>query len=88
MMKPNRTDCICKTWATDDAGLDALLGHHHNCPLAPDALATVRGLVREMVTGIDYWAADCDGVHPMLWPDYQKARMLGGQWPDEEETLT
>ena len=76
--------CECRTWATDDMGLDAVLGHHHRCPHAPDPEAALRGLVRELAEGIDCWAQDCDGVHPRVWAAYRKAKLLSGQIVQED----
>jgi len=77
--------CECRTWATDDMGIDAVLGHHHHCPLAPDPVAALRDLVRDLVEGMDYWAQDCDGVHPRAWTAYRKAKLLSGQIVQEVE---
>ena len=72
------TACDCKTWASDDIGLDRVLGHHHRCVLAPDPATALRALVADLCAGMDQWAHDCDGVHPAVWDAYRKAKLLGG----------
>jgi len=74
----SKSPCPCRYWATDDAGLDALLGHHHACAESPDITTALRGLIRQLCDGIDAWAADCDGVHPAAWDAYRKAKLLCG----------
>ena len=81
-------ECECKTWATDDIGLDAVMGHHHRCVLAPDPVAALRRLVRELTDGMDYWAQDCSGVHPRVWDAYRKAKLLCGQFVDDPANTT
>ena len=76
-------DCECKTWATDDIGLDSVLGHHHGCRHAPNAVTALRGLIRDLTDGMDYWAQDCDGVHPRAWDAYRRAKLLCGQIVDD-----
>jgi len=78
-------DCECKTWCTDDYGLDSVLGHHHRCPHAPDPVAALRRLVRELTDGMDVWAQDCGGVHPAAWDAYRRAKLLGGVFVDDQE---
>ena len=72
------SECVCKTWASDDVALDVVLGHHHNCDQGPNAVWVLRNLVKELLTGMDVWARDCDGIHPAVWMAYKKARVLGG----------
>jgi hypothetical protein len=74
----------CHTWCSDDIGLDAVLGHHHHCPHAPDPVRALRGLVRDLATGMDVWAADCDGIHPAAWEAYRRAKLLGGEFVRDE----
>ena len=80
-------DCECKTWASDDIGLDAVLGHHHNCPrVSPSfAVGTLRNLIRDLCRGMDAWAQDCGGVHPAVWDAYRRAKLLGGVFVDDKE---
>ena len=78
------TDCECKTWATDDLGLDGVLGHHHRCQHAPDAVGALRRLVRDLCSGMDVWAQDCDGVHHAAWDAYRRAKLLCGEFVQDD----
>ena len=78
-------DCECKTWASNDIGLDALLGHHRTCPSAPDESGTLRSLIADLCRGMDAWAHDCGGVHSSVWDAYRKAKLLGGVFVDDKE---
>lgn len=66
-------DCECKTWAVSDATATLLgNGHHQNCyAFAPDVGAMA--LLRELVRGIRWWAAQEDGVPDEVWEAYKKA---------------
>ena len=63
--------CECKTWAR--VGGDLLwLSHHPNCDrYKPEP--EVRRLLLRLIEGIEEWANDEDGVHPMCWDAYREA---------------
>lgn len=80
------SECNCKTWASDNIGLDMLLGHHHKCPFAPPVLQAMQTLIAELCCGIKTWAADEDGVHPAVWDAYVKASAICGDFDPIRQT--
>jgi hypothetical protein len=80
-------DCECKHWATLD-GAAQFLGNGHN----PRCLHFVGGvggmeLLRDLVKGIRWWAAQEGGVPDELWEAYRKAVFIteGRFLPENQE---
>jgi len=71
--------CDCLTKTSRDVLLVALTGHHEDCPHRPPLERVFRDLLKELVSGIDAWAAEEDGVHPDLWDAYCKAKAVLGE---------
>lgn len=69
--------CECAGWAR--SGQRFATQHHPNCQhYAPEADA--RELIEALLTGINNWACDCDGIPDEMWVDVQRARAAIGLW--------
>jgi hypothetical protein len=62
---------ICMNWARE-ASSD-LSAHHPHCPRREPNLLAVLGA---LVTGIEKWAREEDGVPDWLWEAYRAAKAL------------
>lgn len=74
-------DCECAGWARTDS---FIWTHHPVCALH-DPTADVLSYLRELVRGIEAWAADEDGVHDACWDVYRRAKLVLGE-PVKEAT--
>jgi hypothetical protein len=65
--------CDCVSWATSDA-MASLCGngHHVACPHFVPTVGAVE-LLKQLATGIKWWADQEDGVPDELWEPYKKA---------------
>jgi len=77
--------CECQNWCDIDLKHRIATGHAKTCPNAPDYAASMEKLINELLTGIDEWAQDCDGVHEALWFAYRKAKLLNGVFVFDED---
>lgn len=68
----NENQCDCITWGNDGSKSKLRLSHHPNCKKY-DAENELKELLVKLVDGIEWWANDCDGVHPDCWKAYVKA---------------
>ena len=76
--------CECVNWAR--AGIFPLTAHHPNCAKY-NPVKDCMEIIRPLLKGIEYWAADEDGVHPECWTAYKRAKEFVGEFnyiPDEE----
>lgn len=67
--------CECARWARGNQSL--ITSHHPNCKkynLEKDA----KEVIEKLITGIDEWSSDEDGVHPKCWNAYLYAQLFVG----------
>ena len=68
---------ICAEWAHQ--GNDLFLSHHRDCPnYNPEA--DIKKLLLDLISGIEAWAADEDGLHPEIEKAYVAACCTVGQF--------
>jgi len=86
--KPTSGGCDCADWCDISPHFRVLTGHHETCPLRGDITVAWKQLVRELVQGMQSWAADDGGVHPDAWDAYLKGKVLLGEfdWGKDDET--
>lgn len=74
--KMSETNCECGTWACMD--LQALmLGNGHNPTCAHyKANQGAVSLLAQLITGIEWWASQEDGVPEELWEPYSRAAFI------------
>lgn len=80
--EPTPTDCECMDWGRN--GLTLLTGHHRHCPKYRIDAEGMR-LLRNLLDGIEEWAADEDGVHWECWDAYRQACLALGRPVSLEE---
>lgn len=68
--------CECAGWA-QGGGLIATK-HHPSCARYTP-MRDAREIIDALLTGIEAWAADEDGVHPECWGAYERACLVTGQ---------
>ena len=72
-------DCECLSWARSDEYI-FLTEHHPNCKNY-DLIGDSIKLIEKLVSGIELWASEEDGVPDFLWDTYQQARLVLGKSP-------
>ena len=80
-------ECECVNWCSEDVISVILTGHHENC--VNKKISEREGflnLLRELIRGIECWAADEDGIHPDCWKVYSNVKILLGEKIKEENT--
>ena len=80
--------CDCLRWAQTDFVHFAITGHHPDCPHSPSVANEAFGIIKELVTAMEAWAADEDGVHPDAWGIYCESKMMvcPGWMPPKEDS--
>jgi hypothetical protein len=83
--------CRCAEWADASPGerqIRVLTGHHETCPMCCESgLSAALALIDRLTEGIEAWAADEDGVHPVVWEAYRQAKALHGVYLPIEQGL-
>jgi hypothetical protein len=79
------TDCECVHWASVRNDIRLLTGHHESCPNLPDPVRVAKDLIRDLIRGIEAWAADEDGVHDEVWEAYKRGKAVIGEFDWKEE---
>jgi hypothetical protein len=80
-------NCLCKTLTDSDLFYRFLTNHHESCPNAPKLKYAMLDLLKALVTGMESWGSDCDGIHPEVWEAYKKAKCCIGEfnWKEKAE---
>ena len=68
--------CQCVNWCDVSHTHRFLTGHHQNCEHSPNAMSKALELIAQLARGMEYWAADEDGIHPEAWEAYRRAKAL------------
>lgn len=68
----------CNNWVRADRGL-FLTEHHPNCSKY-DPEKEAYEIMIKLLSGIESWASEEDGVYPELWENYKKAKIFCGQF--------
>lgn len=76
-MSNEKKQCECWNWARSDEAM-FLTEHHPRCDRY-DPEGDALELIKELTQGIEEWAYDCDGVHPLLWEAYVRAKFAIGE---------
>jgi hypothetical protein len=69
-------DCECKNWASEDARVVFLTGHHRECPKCPDPISASYNVIRDLVRAMEKWSDDEKGVHHEAWDAYVRAKQI------------
>ena len=76
----NNDYCECQGWCGWRDSF-VLTGHHERCPNRNKSETEgAKELIFNLVRGIEYWAAETDGVPEKLWEDYKKAKTVIGEY--------
>jgi hypothetical protein len=71
--------CQCAFWANHDLPFTVLTGHHPECRKGPDAMTAAKDLLRTLTKGMEFWAAQEDGIPEEIWEAYARAKMVIGE---------
>ena len=71
-----KTDCECINWA-----MEALWDTNEHHPICPKYSARneryfIITLLRDLVSGIERWGSECDGVPEECWDAYIRAKKV------------
>lgn len=75
--------CECQQWAWR---IEPPVTRHHPQCKQYDLKNEAMALVRDLVKGMEAWAADEDGIHREAWDAYKRGKVFVGQfdWTKEE----
>jgi hypothetical protein len=70
--------CKCNDLTSRDIRFALLTGHTETCPHVDPAMVfrSAVEIIDRLVTGMQAWAQDEDGIHPEAWAAYQKASAI------------